>query len=345
MQTIYLDISNKGTVPCINAKQSEVGRKFLAIITDGGVPYNVPNDALLSVWYEGSSDAGNYSSVDARSAFSIDGNKVTVELVAQMLFKPGKGELCLSISHADGAEINTWNIPYCVEYKPGAGSPAPTEYYTALTDAAARAAEQVGYAADAAELASEHREAAEAAAEEAANAMVDAVKKTGDTMSGNLAMGGNAITGMGAPTDSGDATNKAYVDGIWDKIYPVGSVYISTAGVNPATLFGGVWEQISGKFLLASSEDRPAGESGGAEEHWLTEEQMPTHKHHGIYYTASDTTVRTISLNPGTGGHRIPYEYADGTTDAEVYTGKAGGNQPFSIMPPYLSVNVWTRTE
>lgn len=151
MQTIYLDISNKGVIPCIQAKQGEVGRKFLAVITDNGVPYNIPNDSLLSVWYEGDTDAGNYSSIDSVSAFSIDGNKVTVELVAQMLLKPGNGELCLSITHGDGGETNTWNIPYCVEYKPGAGSAVPTEYYTALTEAGAVAAKYAGEAKEAAE--------------------------------------------------------------------------------------------------------------------------------------------------------------------------------------------------
>lgn len=152
MQTINLDISNKGVYPCIYAKQSEVGRKFLAVITDGGVSYNIPENSLLSVWYEGDTDAGNYSSIEEKSAFSIDGNKVTVELVAQMLLKPGNGELCLSVTHGDGGETNTWNIPYCVEYKPGAGSSVPTEYYTALTEAGAVAAKYAGEAKQSAEF-------------------------------------------------------------------------------------------------------------------------------------------------------------------------------------------------
>ena len=38
------------------------------------------------------------------------------------------------------------------------------------------------------------------------------VNVTGDTMTGNLDMGDNKITGLGAPTAGGDATNKAYVD-------------------------------------------------------------------------------------------------------------------------------------
>lgn len=39
------------------------------------------------------------------------------------------------------------------------------------------------------------------------------VLKVGDTMSGNLAMGGNKVTGLGAPSATGDAAIKSYVDG------------------------------------------------------------------------------------------------------------------------------------
>ena len=38
------------------------------------------------------------------------------------------------------------------------------------------------------------------------------VAKAGDTMTGNLAMGTNKVTGLGTPTDSSDAATKGYVD-------------------------------------------------------------------------------------------------------------------------------------
>ncbi len=277
MQTIYLDISNKGVIPCIQAKQSEVGRKFLAVITDNGVPYNIPDTSLLSVWYEGDTDAGNYSSIEEKSAFSIDGNKVTVELVAQMLLSPGNGNLCLSVTHGDGGETNTWNIPYEVEYKPGAGSSVPTEYYTALTEVGANAAKNAQVARENAEIA------------------------------------------------------KAYGSDIILSVYPVGSIYISLSNINPETLFGGTWESISGRFLFAQDDRHEAGSYGGEESHTLTIDEMPSHKHSVHWITGQSTTKDT----------------AKGSDYGTIFeeSQPTGGDQPFSIMPPYLSVYMWKRTE
>ena len=150
MQTIHLDVSNKGVVPAIYAKQGDVGRKFRAVITDNGEAYDIPADALLSVWYSGTSGEGNYSMIGENSAFSIDGNTVTVELITQMLTNPGGGNVCLVMNRQDGTQIGTWNIPYIVEQLPGMGSSAAEQYFTALTEAAAKASESAAKAAEAA---------------------------------------------------------------------------------------------------------------------------------------------------------------------------------------------------
>lgn len=51
---------------------------------------------------------------------------------------------------------------------------------------------------------------------------------SGGTLSGNLAMGGNKITGLGSPTASTDAANKLYVDSVAEGLKPKAAVRVST---------------------------------------------------------------------------------------------------------------------
>jgi hypothetical protein len=44
------------------------------------------------------------------------------------------------------------------------------------------------------------------------NAIAEKVAKSGDTMTGNLAMSGSLVTGLGTPVDTADAATKGYVD-------------------------------------------------------------------------------------------------------------------------------------
>lgn len=135
MQTFHLDLSAKKIIPLLYAKQGDVGTKIAVVLTDNGGAYSVPGDAVFSVWYSGASGEGNYTSIGDRSAFSVSGSTVTVELIQQMLQNKGAGQLCLVMSKADGSQLGLWNVPYFVEEVPGADSREATAYYTAFSEA------------------------------------------------------------------------------------------------------------------------------------------------------------------------------------------------------------------
>ena len=63
-------------------------------------------------------------------------------------------------------------------------------------------------------------------------------------------------------------------------VYPVGSIYMSTASTSPAVLFGGTWEALDqGRVLIGANATYPAGSSGGSESVTLTSSQIPQHSH------------------------------------------------------------------
>ena len=68
-------------------------------------------------------------------------------------------------------------------------------------------------------------------------------------------------------------------------IYPVGSFYMSTNPTSPEVLFGGTWERITDRFLLAGSSTYPVGSESGEAEHTLEPLEMPTHTHTGPSHT------------------------------------------------------------
>ena len=183
MKTINLHIYEKNIIPVLYTKQGDVGRKFQAVVVDG-----IPDGVTFSVWYSGASGEGNYTAIGERSAFSIQGNTITVELITQMLTNAGPGRLCLVMSGADGSQLATWNIPYEVESVPGMGSAAAEQYYTALSESASKAIEAARRAEAAAEgfvidaSLSQSGQSADAAAVGAELAKKADAKATGDAL-------------------------------------------------------------------------------------------------------------------------------------------------------------------
>ena len=118
-------------------------------------------------------------------------------------------------------------------------------------------------------------------------------------------------------------------------LYPVGSIYMSVNSTNPSNYFGGTWEQIKDKFLLACGDTYANGATGGEATVTLKVEEMPRHNH-----------KQTLSDNGSMSG-KAGYDWSITNTSRD-YDGSdlaqySGGSQPHNNMPPYIAVYVWKR--
>ncbi len=132
--------------------------------------------------------------------------------------------------------------------------------------------------------------------------------------------------------------------------WPVGSVYISIADVDPGFLFGGDWSRFAnGRVLMgvkeSDSDFDTVEETGGKKNHTLDKLELPEHAHsipghdHGI--PASDGVG---NLPRAVRGNAT--ELGDIPTDLEGSTSTGDGpgiNTPISILPPYINVYIWKR--
>lgn len=128
------------------------------------------------------------------------------------------------------------------------------------------------------------------------------IKKTGDTpMAGTAKVVDNlnATANVHHNTLSIRAIRQLYSD-----LYPIGSIYMSVNLVNPATIYGGVWQQIKDTFLLAGGDTYAIGTQGGdystlvqlsgnIDGHALTVDEIPSHSH---TYEAPPTYTNDTSL-------------------------------------------------
>lgn len=116
---------------------------------------------------------------------------------------------------------------------------------------------------------------------------------------------------------------------------PVGAIFLSVTGESPAAFFGGAWERIKDRFLLAAGDTYAAGATGGAARVWLTANEMPAHQH-----ALNARNYVTFSSGNGWGAQTsgTSYAYTNGSS-----TASAGGSASHENMPPYLVVYVWKR--
>lgn len=132
--------------------------------------------------------------------------------------------------------------------------------------------------------------------------------------------------------------------------YPVGSIFQSVNATSPASLFGGSWEKIEGRFLLGSSSKYDLGDTGGASEYTQTYSDLGYHNH--AIYTNSDPITnagyKTV-FNTAKYGDLLSWTNVYQITGSAITFSPGVGNseekttKPMPIMPPYRVVNTWYR--
>ena len=131
---------------------------------------------------------------------------------------------------------------------------------------------------------------------------------------------------------------------VLDLVYPVGSIYMSTKNISPASFLGGTWARIQNRFLLAAGNSYPGGSTGGEATHKITQNELPSHHHAGLYWGGDSTKGTPINLNGGTGNVYLTPSWTGGGSGSPIHTGSAGGSAAHNNMPPYLVVHMWKRT-
>lgn len=133
---------------------------------------------------------------------------------------------------------------------------------------------------------------------------------------------------------------------IFDKIYPIGSVYLSVSNINPFTSMGfGTWERVaSGKFLLGEGPGyTPAESTGGSMYH--THSVDPGSASTGSSSPGTSDPSSTIEVASGTGATVASSSHSH-TVNSHSHTvdisSTVSGNN--NNVPPYYVVYVWKRT-
>lgn len=133
-----------------------------------------------------------------------------------------------------------------------------------------------------------------------------------------------------------------------DKIYPIGSIYMSVKNENPSELFGGTWEAWgSGRVPVGvdttQTEFVTVEKTGGEKTHTLTIAEMPSHAHSiGAYTLYHGSDGNTYFWSQQAVVTEITPEYGNyyGTM-----SNSTGGSQPHNNLQPYITCYMWKRID
>lgn len=125
--------------------------------------------------------------------------------------------------------------------------------------------------------------------------------------------------------------------------HPIGSYYWSSENTDPSELFGGTWEQVKDKFVLAVGDTyTTVGAIGGNSSHDLNISNIyvqanPTGG--GINYQNAAKAFTTNYRTTGTGSKEASNQSNSNAGIAITGTLNSGDNNP-----PYITAYCWKRT-
>ena len=139
-------------------------------------------------------------------------------------------------------------------------------------------------------------------------------------------------------TDAGQVTD------FLNKTYPIDSIYISVGSTSPASIFGGTWTKIQNGFLLSAGYDSISnGVTGGSKTALLDLKNMPREVVRRIRNLTgySVTFDHAEKVNTIVADNGLAYTFIGNANYWD--TDASAGDTSFSIMPPYIAVNMWKR--
>lgn len=130
-------------------------------------------------------------------------------------------------------------------------------------------------------------------------------------------------------------------------VYPVGALYISYSSTSPASLFGGTWTPITGRFPYFNAGTAP----GGSNTTTLSIANMPAHVHQMRIKGAweENRSYGLTSSGPGFGGRPIinnggNSDWGKLNTGTSSFMQSVGSGSSFNNMPAYQTFYAWRRT-
>ena len=152
--------------------------------------------------------------------------------------------------------------------------------------------------------------------------------------------------------DKYDELNKK-INSMLDKMYPVGSIYISTSittASDVAAKFGGTWESYgSGRTIIGAgtgtdsnnlSQTFKAGSTGGEYKHTLTINEMPSHKHSIIEEFGA---IANSGLQPTGAYSQVAGSVSASKVATDYPITSTGGSQSHNNIQPYITVYMYKR--